>query len=187
MCILARRPNLLPTHQIVSKELLHACLESFQITSQGCRHKRRRVQNVLSLSFSLSLSLSLPRAWLRKSESQAGSRHRGGRASGRHGAGERSRSALGSEEPDSFPSTSGGAGRSPHGWQLQDAGAGSTRPWAEAEICTATHTEASRMAELQGWVCYCRVADTGGRTVYCIFFSFFWEQCVSWKRISPWD
>lgn len=121
-------------------------------------------------------------AWVRKSESQAWSRHRGGWASGRRGAGEWSRSALGSEEPDSFPSSSGGVGRSPHGWQLEDAGGGSTRPWAEAEICTATCAEASRTAELRGWVYYCRVADTGGGTVYCIFFFFFLRAMCKLKK-----
>lgn len=168
MCILAKRPNLLPTHQIVSKEPLHAWLESFQITSQGCRHKRRSVQNVLSLSRGRSKKIRVP------SMKQA----LRGRASGWCGAGEGSRSALGSEEPDCFRSSSG-VGRSLHGWQLEDDGGGSTRPWAEAEICTATWTETWRLADLQGWVYYCRVVDAGGGTVYCfLFFVFFFLRAM---------
>lgn len=101
-----------------------------------------------------------------------------GRASGWCGAGEGSRSALGSEEPDCFRSSSG-VGRSLHGWQLEDDGGGSTRPWAEAEICTATWTETWRLADLQGWVYYCRVVDAGGGTVYCfLFFVFFFLRAM---------
>lgn len=104
------------------------------------------------------------------------------RAPGWRGAGEGSRSALGSEEPDSFRSSSGGVGRSLHGWQLEDDGGGSPRPGAEAEIRTATRTETWGTAALQGWVYYWWVADAGGGTVCCIFFFFFLRAMCKLKK-----
>lgn len=119
------------------------------------------------------------------------------RAPGWRGAGEGSRSALGSEEPDSFRSSSGGVGRSLHGWQLEDDGGGSPRPGVKQKSAlphaqkpggqqpckaTATRTETWGTAALQGWVYYWGVADAGGGTVCCIFFFFFLRAMYKVKK-----